>query len=87
MIPTCTELFGNGEGAFDFQTDSQTQLEVSINYSSGTFCFETEPAAVDPNLFYDASQMMRVKKVLHQGTIIFITKLHKFGVHRHSFIH
>lgn len=67
MIPTCTEVFGNGEGAFDFQTDSQTQLEVSINYSSGTFCFETEPAAVDPNLFYDASQMMRVKKSITPG--------------------
>ena len=55
MIPTCTEL----AWSFDMQTDSQTELEVSINYSSGTFCFETEPNEVDPNLFYDASQMMR----------------------------
>ena len=55
MIPTCTEF----AWSFDMQTDSQTELEVSINYSSGTFCFETEPNEVDPNLFYDASQMMR----------------------------
>ena len=62
MFPTATELVGNGEGFFDFETDSKTQLEVTINYSSGTFCFETEPAAVDPNLFYDASEMMQVRQ-------------------------
>lgn len=62
MFPQATEVFGNGEGFFDFETDSKTQLEVTINYSSGTFCFETEPAAVDPNLFYDASEMMQVRQ-------------------------
>lgn len=49
-IPTCTQLVFQ-------EKESVTRLEVTINYSSGTFCFETEPAAVDPNLFYDASDM------------------------------
>tara|TARA_R110002020_G_scaffold325199_2_gene540837 strand:- start:215 stop:3235 length:3021 start_codon:yes stop_codon:yes gene_type:complete len=65
MIPTCTQILS--DGLFDWDKPTQTRLEVTINYSSGTFCFETEPGAVDPNLFYDASEMMRIQNSIVPG--------------------
>ena len=56
-LPTCHQGLWT-------RNPSHTQLQVVINFSNGTFCFETEPDNVDPNLFYDASQMMRTRQEL-----------------------
>lgn len=42
----------------NFNRPSTATLGVTVNFSSGVFCFETEPAEVDPNLFYDASELL-----------------------------
>ena len=37
-------------------------LNVKVNFSSGVFCFESEPNEADPNLFYDASDLLEIDK-------------------------
>lgn len=54
-IPWCTQ-FSNTIGD---QTPTN-KLTLIVNYSGGEFCFETETAEVDPNLFYDASDLLDI---------------------------
>ena len=42
-------------------------LKVEISFSPGIFCFESETQTVDPNLFYDASELLDVN-ILPNGT-------------------
>lgn len=57
FLPTCYQGLWTKKA-------SHATLQVVINFSSGTFCFETEPDNVDPNIFYDASQMMQCTQEL-----------------------
>ena len=56
FLPRCSQ------GIIGARKESDATLTVVISFSSGTFCFESEPDNVDPNLFYDASQMMPCKR-------------------------
>ena len=62
-IPWCTQ-FSNSIGD---QTPSN-KLTLIVNYSGGEFCFESETAEADPNLFYDASDLLDIDKLgFHQA--------------------
>lgn len=56
-IPWCTQ-FSNTIG----DQSPYNTLNLRVNYSSGVFCFETETAEVDPNLFYDASGLLDISE-------------------------
>ena len=56
-IPWCTQ-FTNVLG----NQPPSNELNVRVNYSSGVYCFESETAEVDPNLFYDASDLLEISK-------------------------
>ena len=39
---------------------AKSRLRVQVSFSEGLFAFETEPQEVDPNLFYDASELLDI---------------------------
>lgn len=57
-IPWCSTL---GVVYLGSQVPTNT-LEVTVNISGGVFCFESETQPVDPNLFYDASDLLDIDK-------------------------
>ena len=46
---------------------SNARVRIVITESSGLVVFETEPAEVDPNLFYDASEFYNISGGFHQS--------------------
>ena len=40
---------------------AKSNFRVQISFSDGLFVFETEPSETDPNLFYDASQLLDIE--------------------------
>jgi len=50
-IPACTTLRANWP---------TMRLRVQVNFSAGLFAFETEPLPADPNIFYDASDLLNI---------------------------
>lgn len=56
-IPYCTIV----NDSIGVQVPSAT-LNVKVNFSAGVFCFESEPNEADPNLFYDASDLLEIDK-------------------------
>ena len=41
--------------------DPKSHLRIEVTRAIGTFTFETEPQEVDPNLFYDASELLDIE--------------------------
>ena len=58
--PRCDEMILTWLNS-NWQEDATNILEVKVNFSSGVFCFETEPQVADPNLFFDASDFMDIE--------------------------
>ena len=54
-IPFCSQTWWRDEVP-------SAAISVVVNFSSGVFCFESEPNEADPNLFYDASDLLEIDK-------------------------
>ena len=60
---TCDELSWDNTGFFP----SHINLEIEVRRTAGVFVFETEPQEADPNLFYDASNLLELKSYTPGG--------------------
>ena len=64
-------------GSWGVTQHGKGKLKVDVSFSQGLFAFETEPQAADPNLFYDASDLLEIKTDIatglktHQATRVF----------------
>lgn len=47
------------------QRPGHGKIKIEVTRSGGAFVFETEPQEADPNLFYDASDMMEIENGNH----------------------
>tara|TARA_R110000824_G_scaffold265436_1_gene454347 strand:+ start:1951 stop:6930 length:4980 start_codon:yes stop_codon:yes gene_type:complete len=58
------------------------RLRVQVNFSAGVFCFETEPGEPDPNIFYDASDLLDIdpKYGLHDSKRIWDPSTQTFSL-------
>ena len=45
----------------------RAKLKIEVTRTSGIFCFETVPQDVDPNLYYDASELLEIETDLTTG--------------------
>jgi hypothetical protein len=66
-IPMCRKGLSKKEAKFKF--------DVELSFSPGIFCFESETQEVDPNLFYDASDLLDLTEIggfkYHNATTVF----------------
>ena len=62
-LQDCTEVFSGDTGKFPSHMD----LEIEVTRNAGKFVFETAPAEVDPNLFYDASNLLDIEGGFHMA--------------------
>jgi len=59
-LTKCSEFNGGDTGKFPAYLD----VEVQVTRTRGTFVFETQPQESDPNLFYDASDLLDIKPII-----------------------
>ena len=66
-IPMCRRGFAKKKAKFRF--------DVELSFSPGIFCFESETQEADPNLFYDASDLLDLTEIgglkYHNATTVF----------------
>ena len=62
-LVTCDEVSWDNMGVFY----GHLNLEIEVRRTAGVFVFETEPTEPDPNLFFDASNLLEIKSYTPGG--------------------
>lgn len=69
-LKECSEVGWSDTGYFP----GRARLTIEVTRAGGVFVFETEPQEVDPNLFYDASDLLAIEPEIPGGQKYHLTK-------------
>ena len=69
-LKECSEIGWSDTGYFP----GRARLTIEVTRAGGVFVFETEPQEVDPNLFYDASDLLLIEPEIPGGQAYHQTK-------------
>ena len=61
ILDDLSQSFGVGAGGGYNLHSPHVNLRIEVTRTIGSFVFETEPQEVDPNLFYDASELLDIE--------------------------